>query len=377
MLRDKYAYLTTAFRDAMARDNVRAVIAMSPENVLHTAGVYIASQRMIRERLATTVFPLESDPFFVVSSVVAKTARNESWIEDIAVWAEHDSTPVDALVAALRGLGLTSGRIWLEMRYLAATYFQELAAALPDVEWLDAELVLDRTRMVKTPDEIALMQRNGVQAEKAIYAGFMFARAGTTEFEIAHRMRGSLVDLGSDGSPFMSLAAGVAHTLESHAVPGATPLAPGDIVSVDMVGTWRGYYTDMARMAIVGPPSPAQRRAWQGVVEVQRQVTADARPGVKAKDLYASAHRYAREQGFELATNLAGHSLGIGLHEYPPITPTCEEELQPGMTLCIEILASYPDLGRFHVEDLIEVRDGPATRLTDSFDTRDMYVIRG
>jgi hypothetical protein len=34
-------------------------------------------------------------------------------------------------------------------------------------------------------------------------------------------------------------------------------------------------------------------------------------------------------------------------------------------------------LGRFHVEDLIEVRDGPATRLTDSFDTRDMYVIRG
>src|SRR5690242_9148127 len=106
----------------MRDENVRAVIAFSPENVLHLSGVYIASQRMIRERLATAIFPVEGEPSFVVSSVVAKTARNESWIPDVVVWQEHDTTPVEALIDELRRRGLDHGRIWLELRYLAAAY---------------------------------------------------------------------------------------------------------------------------------------------------------------------------------------------------------------------------------------------------------------
>ena len=128
-LGDKYAYLKRSLGEAMRRENLRAIIAMSPENVLHTAGVHIVSQRMIRERLATTIYPAEGEPAFVVSSVVAKTAQDQSWIEDIVVWTEHETTPVEALIAELTGRGLTSGRIWLEMRYLAAGYFLELAAA--------------------------------------------------------------------------------------------------------------------------------------------------------------------------------------------------------------------------------------------------------
>lgn len=375
-LGDKYAHLKRSLGEAMRQEGMRAIVTMSPENVLHTAGVHIVSQRMIRERLATTIYPAEGEPAFVVSSVVAKTARDQSWIEEIVVWTEHETTPVQALIAELRRRDLTSGRIWLEMRYLAAAYFLELVAALPEVEWVDAELVLDRSRMVKTPDEIARMRRNAIQAEKAIYAGFMFARAGTTEREIAHRMRSSMLDLGGDDSPFMSLAAGTEHTLESHAVPGPYEIRPGDIVAVDMVGSWRGYYSDFARMAVVGESSAEQRHAWQQVVDVQRRVTDAARPGVPANELYHLANRFAAELGFELATNLAGHSLGIALHEYPPLNPICEESLQAGMTLCIEILAKHPGLGRFHVEDLIEVRaDGPARRLTDYFDTSEMYVI--
>lgn len=377
MLKDKYRHLKRTLGEAMRRQDVCAVIACSLENVLHTSGVYIVSQRMIRERLATSVFPLDGDPFFVVSSVVAKTARNESWIEDVVAWTEHETTPVEALIAELRARGLTSGRIWLEMRYLAATYFEELRAALPDVEWIDAELLLDRSRMVKTPDEVELMRRNALQAEKAITAGFMYARVGTTEREMAQRMRTSLIELGGDGSPFMSLAAGAEHTLESHAIPGEKRLEPGDIVAVDMVGTFKGYYSDYARMATVGPPSAEQQRAWGSVVEVQRQVIADARPGMQANALYEAAHRYAREQGFELATNLAGHSLGIALHEYPHLNQHCTEELAPGKTLCIEILARYPGLGRFHIEDLIAIQDGPATRLTTYFDTSRMFEVGG
>jgi Xaa-Pro aminopeptidase len=230
--------------------------------------------------------------------------------------------------------------------------------------------------MVKTPDEIALMRRNALAAERAIWAGFLFSRAGTTERAIAQRMVTSLIEVGGDSSPFMSLAAGIEHSRELHAVPGAYELQPGDTVAVDMVGTFRGYYSDYARMAVVGPASDGQRRAWRTVVEVQTRLLEDIVPGAPAEDIYRRASGYADDLGTPLGTNLVGHSLGIGLHEYPVLAPGCSEPLQAGMTLCVEILTLDPDHGRFHVEDLVEVReDGPARRLTTYFDTGELHRI--
>jgi len=377
VITDKLSYLKRTLGAEMETADVGALIAMSPENFLHTAGVYVASQRMIRERLALAVFPRESEPFAVVSSVVHRTVDRGSWLDEVVGWAEHEETPIGKLAEELRRRGLGAGRIALEKGYLAASFYEQLQRELPQVEWLDADPILDRTRMVKTSDEIELMKRNALAAEKAIWAGFMFSRAGTTERAMAQRMVSTLVELGADSSPFMSLAAGSVHSREHHAVPGGYTIAAGDTVAVDMVGTFGGYYSDYARMAVVGEPSAGQRRAWSNVVEIQRQLLDDLVPGVTAETIFRRAARYASDCGTALDTNLVGHSLGIGLHEYPVLTEGCTEELQAGMTLCVEILVMDPEHGRFHVEDLVEVRErGPARRLTTYFDTRELYRIQ-
>jgi Xaa-Pro dipeptidase len=375
-LADKPAHLRATLDQAMEDANLDALVAMSPENFLHLSGVYVVSQRMIRERLAIAVFPRGREPFLVISSVVANTVRRESWVLDQVVWTEHVKTPVETLAAELKSRGLAQGRIGLEMHYLAAAYFEELKAAAPDMEWVDCELILNRSRMVKTPDEIELMRRNAIAAERAIWAGFMFAREGTTERQLADRMVTALYEVGGDYSPFMSLAAGAEHSRQHHAVPGDYKLKPGDTVAVDMVGTFAGYYSDFARMAVVGEPSAGQSKAWKAVVEVQRQVIRDAVPGASAEGLARNAARYAKQLGYELDTNLVGHSLGIALHEYPPLTEGCGEPLQAGMTICVEILVQDLEWGRFHVEDLVAVgsADG-ARRLTTYFDTNDLYRI--
>jgi Xaa-Pro aminopeptidase len=377
MIADKLEYLGRSFGTEMERAGVAAVIAMSPENFLHTAGVYIPSQRMIRERLALSVFVAGADPFAVVSSVVVRTVARDSWLDDVVAWAEHEETPIARLAEELRKRGLASARIALEKGYLAAGFYEELQEALPEAEWVDAERILERSRMVKTPDEVELMRRNALAAEEAIWAGFMFSRTGTSEAEVAKRMVASLIDLGADSSPFMSLAAGAEHSREHHAVPGDYRIRQGDTVAVDMVGTFRGYYSDYARMAVVGEPSKAQRNAWATVVGIQRRLFEDVVPGATAEHVFRQAARYAEECGTKLDTNLVGHSLGIGLHEYPVLTEGCAEELQSGMTLCIEILVMDPEQGRFHVEDLVEVVEhGPARRLTTYFDTAELYRIQ-
>jgi Xaa-Pro aminopeptidase len=377
MINDKLPYLRSTFDAELARVDAQAIVAMSPENFLHTTGAYVVSQRMIRERLALSIFVRGAAPFAVVSTVVVRTVMRDSWVEDVIAWQEHEETPIEKLVAELKSRGLASGKIALEKGYLAATFYDELRAALPGVEWVDADLILDRSRMVKTPDEIALMQRNGIAAEQAIWASFLYARTGTTERQLAQRMVTSLIELGADSSPFMSLAAGSEHGREHHAVPGAYEIERGDTVAVDMVGTFKGYYSDYARMAVVGEPAEGQRQAWAKVVEIQRRLFDDIVPGVTAEEIFRCAAAYARDLGTELDTNLVGHSLGIALHEYPVLTEGCKEVLRAGMTLCVEILIMDPEYGRFHIEDLVEVRgDGPARRLTTYFDTNELYEIQ-
>jgi Xaa-Pro aminopeptidase len=374
-LKDKPAHLKTTLAEAMRAENLDAVIAMSPENFLHLAGVHVASQRLIRERLAIAVYTATGDPFVVVSSVVANTVNRESWVDDVVVWAEHETTPVQSLANELRRRGLDHGHLGIEKQYLAAQYFEDLNEESPDVSWSDCETILNRSRMVKTPDEIELMRHNAIAAERAMWAGFMYTVEGTTERQIADRMRSSLYELGGDYSPFMSLAAGK-HSGEHHAVPGEYKIQNGDIVAVDMVGLFSGYYSDYARMAVAGKPSSLQRKVWHAVIDIQRQVMRDAVPGVTAETLAINAEQYAAETGYALDTNLVGHSLGIGLHEYPPLTRGCTEPLVEDMTMCIEILVQEPDQGRFHVEDLVRVGDpGGATRLTTYFDTSEPYEI--
>ena len=332
------------------------------------AGELPARDRRVRREPAddprTTrarVFPRGAAPFAVVSSVVVNTVARDSWIQDVVAWAEHEETPIEKLAAELERRGLASGKIVLEKGYLAVSFYEELTTALPEVEWVDADAILDRTRMIKTPDEIALMQRNGIAAERAMWASFLYARTGTTEHQLAQRMVTSLIELGADGSPFMSLAAGSEHGREHHSVPGAYGIKAGDTIAVDMVGMFRGYYSDYARMAVVGEPAEGQKQAWAKVVEIQRRLFDDIVPGVTAEGIYRKAAAYAHGLGTELDTNLVGHSLGIALHEYPVLTEGCTEVLRAGMTLCVEILIMDPDHGRFHVEDLVEVppRDRP------------------
>lgn len=372
----KYEFLKESFSHWLQEQKAGAVIAVSPENVLHTSGAYIISQRMIRDRLALAIFPLDGEPTFLVGDVVHRTAKAESWIEDTRAYREHHETPMQALAQILREKGIASGRIALETRYLPAQSYLELVGELPEATFLDAEDILNDTRMLKSQAEIELMQRNAIAAEKAIEYGYLFSRPGDTELQVVQRMRKALHELGGEWNPFVTLAAGAEHTLEGHHIAGDKPIMPGDILRVDIVGYWRGYYTDFARMAVVGEPSEAQRQAYHQVIEVQRHVMAAAKPGVRACDLYQTCVDYSRQIGMPFDLNLIGHSLGIGLHEYPVLAPTYEKPLKANMTLCIEIVSKVPGLGLFHIEDLILVKEDGYARLTDHTDTGKMLIIR-
>jgi Xaa-Pro aminopeptidase len=371
----KREYLESRLRDEMAEANVDAVVSISPQNVQHLAGVFIISQRMIPDRLAFAVYPMKGSPFFVVSTVVEYTARTRSWIDDVVTYKEHAVLPIDGFTKALKEHGLEKGRIWLETGFLPSRDADRLRASLPNLEILDAEGVLNRSRMIKTPDEIELMKKNAGIWENSVQKSFLAIREGEPEREIAKRLIQNLLIGGADWVPFISFATGAEHTLIPHWVADESKVRRGDIIHVDMVGFFKGYYTDFGRMAVLGGPSPQQREAYGKIIALQREVISRAKTGVPASSLYRQSVEVGKQLGMDFSMDAIGHSLGIHLHEYPVLSPHENQPLADDMLVCIEISHSFSGLGNFHVEDLVRVTRNGGERLTTIMNTNEMLAI--
>lgn len=370
----KRVYLETTLKKALEEEGYDAVVAVSPENVQHLGGVFIASQRMIPDRLAFAVYRREGAPFFVVSTVVAYTARTKSWIDDVVTYTEHAVKPIDGLADALKAYGLDKGRILIETGALPTRDGDRLRAALPGITIADAERVLNRSRMVKTPEEIDLMRKNALVWEKAVVDGLKATRENEAEAAISRRMVVNILQGGADWVPFTIFSTGE-HTLMNHWVADQSPVKRGDIMMVDMVGFFGGYYTDSARMAIIGEPSPAQRDAYHRMVSLQKELIRITRPGMAASDVYARSVKIAKELGMDFNGVDVGHSLGIRLHEYPILSPYESEVLVPNMVMCIEISQKFEGLGNFHVEDMVLLGAEKNEVLTSLTDTSEMMVV--
>ncbi len=242
-------------------------------------------------------------------------------------------------------------------------HYVELARLLPDVEWVDNDAWFARLRMVKTAEEIAALREVGRLADQVHAASYRQVRAGMTERDLGRVIVGELY---ARGVRILVVASG-----ERSGLPNAGPtdrvLARGDLIRVDIIAHRRNYYSDVARTAVVGEPTPRQREVWARIVETHRALLAMVRPGVRTSALYAEFGRRFREAGFPVSS-FVGHGLGLHLHEEPLIGFVGDTVLEPGMVLCIEPFIFADGYGYQLEDELLVTADGYEL-FTDAVDT--------
>lgn len=354
--------------DQHARDRVTAslkesgldaIVAVSPENVHYAAGVEIATQRMIRDRLALTLWPAGGAPSLLVCDIEESYCRGTSWISDIRTYREHSISPIALLAQAIKGAGLERGRIGVEVTYLSATYWDELKGALPNAAFVASEPVFATARMVKGPDEIDLLARGARATEQALLATYLCVRKGDTERALAARLTGNLLAAGADAVAFLFMPAGV-NTCFAHPASTDKAIEDGDLIKTDFGGWFSGYLSDRARTMVVGAPKPWQLDMHGRLTEAHRNAIDRLCPGTRASDVYAfSRSEYVRLK-IPFDPPHAGHGIGLAVHEKPMLAATDDTVLEAGMMLAIETRVRVAGSYGMHLEDLVEVRaEGP------------------
>jgi Xaa-Pro aminopeptidase len=356
------------FTRALAQSDLDLVVAVSPENTWYLSEAVIDTQRTLLERLALVVWPRQGEPVYIVCTNEQIQARRDSWIPDLRGYVEYKESPMAFLAQAITEKGAAQGRIGIEKRYLSAHYFEELSGLLPGARFVETAPLFDRVRAVKTPDEITRLERAALATDRAIRTAFEGARPGQMEREVGVVMTGSLIANGAEMQAFQVLAAGT-NSCATHHRAGEYRLQAGDLMRTDFGGVFPGgYYSDLARTICVGRASAKQRDLYQTVWEEHERLIAMLRPGVRCEELYHS-HRQAWERrGWPMLRPHIGHSLGIGLHEYPLLRPGESAPLEPGMCIAIEPNYMLPGVEKYHVEDLMLITEGAPRILSRSAD---------
>src|SRR6218665_1569670 len=138
-----------------------------------------------------------------------------------------------------------------------------------------------------------------------------------------------------------------------HGLPTDRPLQEGDIVSVDCVAVYKGYYGDHAYTFAIGNVDEEKRQLLKVTEECLYLGIDQARAGNRMEDIGWAIQEHAEKHGYGVVRDLVGHGLGKTLHEEPQVPNYGKrgrgKKIQNGLTIAIEPMIN---MGTERVEQL-------------------------
>jgi methionyl aminopeptidase len=170
-----------------------------------------------------------------------------------------------------------------------------------------------------------------------------------------------------------------------HGIPGDRVIQEGDIVSIDLGATYKGYVGDSALTIGVGEIGPEAQRLIDVTRESLWRGIGAARAGARLGAISSTIGEYIESQGFGVVREYVGHGVGRRMHEEPQVPNFGPADrgplLRKGMVLALEPMVTVGDWHTkkhddgwtvstldgslcAHFEHTIAVTDGEAEVLT-------------
>ncbi len=199
--------------------------------------------------------------------------------------------------------------------------------------------------VIKSEEEIAIMREAGRHVAQVLQMLVQRVRPGVVEKELDALVREEFARrgviptfLGYQGYP-ATVCISVNDEIV-HGIPGDRAFQEGDVVSIDLGCTYRGFVADAAVTVGVGRISPEAERLIRVTEEALWRGIRAARAGVRLGAIGHAIQTYVEGQGFAVVREYVGHGVGRQMHEDPQVPnygpPDWGPVLRKGMVLAIE-----------------------------------------
>jgi Xaa-Pro aminopeptidase len=253
--------------------------------------------------------------------------------------------------------------------YFQAEAVSKLRGMAPLATIEDVRPRVERQRVLKSPGEIALLRKAVDASVEGHLAAMKTVRPGVWEYEVAARMEYEFRRRGCEWPAYPPIVGSGFFSTVLHYDADDQQMKDGDVVVMDVAGSYSGYAADITRtLPVNGRFTPRQREIYEIVLGAQNAAMAAAKPGMYIgwgkNSLHEIAYNYINTHGKDLHGNPLGeyfiHGLGhsIGLNVHDPMSYNLP--LQPGMVVTMEPGIYIPEerIGVRIEDDILITKDG-------------------
>ena len=364
-------------RKAMQDRGLDAMVIGDPANINWLSGYdawsFYTPQVMLVD--------LQDGPFWVGRLMDAGAAKFTTYLSETQVVAypetlvqRPDTHPMTHLADWMADRGFATSRIGYESDsyFFSPRALAALQSGLPDARFIDADLLVNWQRLVKSPAELEVMRGAARLAEAAMQTAWDGTRAGVRQCDlmaevVATQIRGTPQHGGDMPALHPLILAGEAATT-AHPLWTDAPLEVGQTIAFELGACLRRYNVGLARTVHIGEPSDELQRTAAAVEEGMAAVMGALKAGVVAGDVHAAWQAVLDRYGLEKPSRI-GYSIGAG---YAPDWGEHTLSLRPGETTVVPenavvhvILGMWMDDWGMELSETLHVRGNDCVRLCD------------
>lgn len=222
---------------------------------------------------------------------------------------------------------------------------------------IDPATIVHEMRVLKSSDEIELMQRAADIAADAHVEAMKSVRHGMKEYQVEALLERVFRERGASGPAYTSIVGAGANATTLHYINNDGELHDGDLLLIDAGAEYQGYASDITRtFPINGRFTKPQREIYDLVLKAQKACVELVRPGVTHEQIKQHSIEILTEGMVELGLlkgepeelikekkyeqfymHGLGHMLGIDVHDvglyYYGQT---SRALEPGVVMTVE-----------------------------------------
>jgi len=254
----------------------------------------------------------------------------QDWVDDV-----RPNRGIAGVAGVLQQMGLAAARIGLVgyrsgLTQVSMPYpmYASLREAIPDAALVEATALVDDLRIVKSAEEIRMLEAAGRIAGRVVQTMIRSAGAGIRENDLFAEMMRTAVAEGSEPQLFNMLTSGsvedgdglryLMHGIAPPNGPTARPLRTGDVVIAEFHCSVAGYLSATEFSLTIGRAPDPLRRIHDVQVACLLEGLPRFRPGTTLRDVWEAIRRPCQEAGLDYV-ELGFHGHGLASPEFPTV----------------------------------------------------------
>ncbi|MCW4041434.1 MAG: Xaa-Pro peptidase family protein [Candidatus Bathyarchaeota archaeon] len=369
----EYAKRLSRIKKTMKAQELDAIIIYASPNDFPASYIRYASNWGLRDT-SLLIIPRTGEPELASAAVASYAypfAKETSWIKRIL---PLKTSIGDMITNSLKSLQLRKGASLgvVGLHSMTHAEYDNVTKTMRHYQVQDATVLLDRLRLIKSPQEQRLLQKAAQLCDEAIEQFKKIAKPGISESRAFAEMEAYAA---THGAEIHSFALNSGCTIASGPFVGIQPTSPrirtyntGDLVIVSSVFRYRGYWSQVIRTGYIGSFSGHGEKTFDIVADAQKEGIKALQPGKPLKLAYdAISYKLqeycnAHEQHYHI--NM-GHGIGLSYFEPPRLVfhsnrPDYNLIVKPGMSLMIHPSFLIEDLaiGAVHADHCLVTENG-------------------